>query len=118
VQQYMNSYHLYTWALYATHHGTTPSLVQLENLIGGSHQTAVDMGPNTTKKICSLELYVKPKAKIIGVTILWVALHVYSACVGLSFLLNPGSHTWLYGCAAAVESSVGKRVLQCINWYV
>jgi hypothetical protein len=28
----------------------TPSLVQLENLISGSHQSAVDVGPNSTKK--------------------------------------------------------------------
>ena len=59
VQHYIQSDHLKLLAPYTTHHSTTPSLMLLENLIGGSHQTAEEVGLNTRKYLCSLELCVK-----------------------------------------------------------
>ena len=92
VQHYIQSDHLKLLAPYTTHRctTTTPSLVQLENLIGGSHQTTEEVGLTTSKYFCSLELCVKLKVEINGVTILCVELHVHSTCVWLSFTCDSG----------------------------
>ena len=102
VHQYKNSDDMHPLASDITHHRTT-SLVQLENLIAGSYQTAVEVGPTTSKNSFSLELYVMPKVEINGITILWLELHIYATYVWLSFPWNPGLHTWFYCCCTTFQ---------------